>query len=167
MRRKGTTKKSSVYNTTSYHKPKTVKKSIVFPKGLKSVDKIKRTIQDLSFKEYDYLLKRHKVKNQDGKTVSLKPLGVTVIFEVTKRGKKYATVRMTPPELLITRENIKEFVRKEFNNMLFNWEFIKEAIESGEPLEGDLNGSDDPDNLDPRYLSQIAINFFYGESLHK
>lgn len=148
-----------LYQTGSYHKRGTARKSIVFPPGKKSIEKILLTLQNFNWRKFDYLRYRNKPDGIHYKP----PQGITVIFEIKKRKKQWTAVRISPLEFVVKGVTIRDFAIAQFKELVSDWEYKKDTIESGEDEGDEMVGSSDPENLDPRYLSAVAINFMYGK----
>lgn len=117
---------------------------------------------DFDWKKTDNLRRKHK---PDGRHY-MPPRGIIVVFKVEKGGEIYHFSKTSPHTLVINRENIANFVADTLDELKESWnsakESIKEANENDEEPE-DIDGipAEYAEQVDPRYITEIAINFLY------
>lgn len=153
-----TVSKRAIYSAGAYHKRGTARKSITFPPGKKSIEKVVKTLENYDWRKFDYLRRRNKPDGHNYKP----PQGITVVIEITKRNQQWVHINLSPIEFVVKGPTVKAFAIKTYTDMVDEWIYKKDAIESGE-IDTALEGSSDPENLDPRYITALAVNFMYGK----
>ena len=154
------------------HKRNTKAKSILFVKGKKDPEKVIKSLDAFDWNKFNYLRMKNKPDGHHHKP----PQGITVILGFKKGKKTYHTSEQSPYDFVVNKQSVKDFTKQVYKDHVQNFDTMKFAAGEDTNLEDmeDTEEDDEPEGvtiskkylnkMNPAFITDITIRFFYGKS---
>lgn len=154
--------KNTVPEIKTSHVRGTNRITLELSKGRKDIEATEAALIAFDWNKTNYLRRKNKPNGRNYKP----PRGFTVIIKVEKGGQTYHFSRVSPVDMVVNKRNIAEFTAAVLEELSESWKSAKDSIKEArendeEPEDIDGKPAEYVEKVDPKYITDIAIHFFY------